>query len=156
MVDILFVLGVFAIGMLGVYLWHAYQDSLSFQFDVNDGIDPAITEPVRMHELRKDPSRLEALRDRVTLVAFNSEVDTGKHGARAESWLVDSNGATITLETTFEGPDAPELTTARGATIDTSGPIHGAKNQQAVAARNVRIEENARWLADALDVPFED
>lgn len=153
MVDILVVGGVLAVCMLFVYLWFAYQDNLSFEFDINEGMEPAISEPVAMHELRSDPAKVENLRGKVTLVAFNDEVDTGRHGALAESWLVDTNGATITLQTTFEGPDAPELETSR---TETTGPVRGAKNQQAVAARNVRIQENARWLADALDVPFEE
>jgi hypothetical protein len=65
---------------------------------------------------------------------------------------VRTNGASITIETTFEGTDSPEIARSRSGNADM---LQIAKNSQRVAERNVRIEENARWLADMLDVPFE-
>ncbi|MGM0559116.1 MAG: hypothetical protein ACQEVA_22215 [Myxococcota bacterium] len=144
-----------AIGMafLTVYAVYKYVDSTEVDFDVNEGIEPAIDGPIEMHALRRDPSKLDALRGKVNLISYNSDVNTTDAGTVAESWLVDSNGATITIETTFEGPGAPHIARTRRGSVDV---LHSPQNDQNIARRNVRIEENARWLADMLDVPFED
>lgn len=137
-----------AVGAVGAALY--YQSRQEVDFDINEGIEPAIDEPIAMHEMRRDPSRVERLRGKVSLVAFNDEVDEYKGISTAESWVVDTHGATIVVETTFEGPDAPST-----ANKSRGGAIKQYDNMKKVAQRNVRIEENARWLAKMLDVPFE-
>jgi hypothetical protein len=139
------------VAFLTLYAAYKFIDSTEVDFDVNEGIEPAVDTPIEMHELRRDPSKVEQLRGKVNLIAYNSEANTNEAGTVAESWLLDTNGATITIETTFEGPHAPEVRRGRGS-VD---PLNAPQNHERIAQRNVRIEENARWLADMLDVPFE-
>lgn len=97
------------------------------RFLEEDAPEPAFEMP-SMKQLRSSPHVLESLRGKVVSIGYNPCVETHEQGhwqvSVEESFLVDINGAVQTLE--------------RCLNSDTS----------------TEVEENARWLANALGVEF--
>ena len=139
-----------AICFVFVYLWFVYKRSRAPDYDPNEGVARAVDDHINVEALRDDPAAVDSLRDDVSFVGFESRY-VDELGTRAESWFVDSNGALVTIQTTFEGPGAVDPDSARMFVVfrDRSFP-------ERVGERNARIKENARWLAATLDVPFEE
>lgn len=132
-----------AIICFAVYDRYIREDKEPFDFDVNEGIAPAVDGPIDIEALRKDPSKLETLRGKVTSVVYHSGIGLNSEEPVGESWLIDSNGATVEIEKrkTYNARSLEYRVESRGKTPH---------------ERNLEIEESARWLADTLDVPFED
>jgi hypothetical protein len=113
------------------------EQGQTFDMDVNEGIEPLIDGPIDVDALRREPSKLEELRGKIGSVVYY-EGTSYNVGTIGESWVIDTNGATILME-------------KRQVKRDEDDDV-----DHAVSKTNLEIEQNARWLADALDVPFED
>jgi hypothetical protein len=142
-----------AVAMSFVYLWFVYKRSLAPDYDINEGVQSSVEHHIDIDALRHDPDGLDTFRDEVSFVGFE-ECYVEELGTRAESWCVDSNGAIVTIQTTFEGPGAVDPDSARHGPWLLFSRDRSFPNR--VGERNARIKENARWLADTLDVPFEE
>lgn len=151
MIDVWIQLVVYGFAIFVVYLWFVYKESRSVNIDLNAGIESAIVGPVDISAIRRNPHKLEELRGKIVTIGFNRDVILDGKGRIAESFAIDSNGATVTLESTFEGPGSLDPADSRRGPFGLFSNRHFSTHE-----RNALVEENARWLAAALDVPFEE
>jgi len=123
---IIYVILVSAITGIG-YVVQKREVNKYAKFVEEDAPEPAFNMP-SISDLRSNPQVLESLRGKVVSIGYNPRVETYTQGRNEvfveESFLVDSNGAIQTIE---------------------KSRTTGASTQ---------VEENARWLANALDVDF--
>ncbi len=157
--DFLIFFGVITAVGYGIhYATERYRESRRIQIDLNEDIESAFDERLLdIDRLRRDPSFVLQLRGKVDSVVFLNDADASESEyEQVESIVIDSNGAIHTLEVTFDEDFEWPANARRPTGVNRqAGPMVEANRIKHIARRNVEIEENARWLAETLDVPFD-